>query len=151
MRTEEAIQMELPLMPATIDEMYVDRAMSNECGVFAAYTPWGIREIDSMFCWRIQKFDRDQNDVRRELRSSRLRELKRWRKECHEKPWIKRRSGPETWHVDEKLTYVGEDAEAIRKDILDNPHLHACIKENLIQNLDRVVRDMLPNEHTKDI
>lgn len=137
----EALQMSLPLMPANTEELYVDQAMVNGCGVFAAYTPWGIKQIDSMFCWRIQKLDRDQKKVRKELRATRCRELLRWRKECVGKPWLRRRSRPDTFDVNEKLTHVGEDPEAIRKDILDNPHLHACIKENLIDNLDRVVQE----------
>lgn len=137
----EAIQMSLPLMPATTEELYIDQAMVNGCGVFAAYTPWGIKQIDSMFCWRIQKLDRDQEKVRKELRAWRCRRLKEWRKNCAEKPWLKSRSVPDTWEVNNKIQYVGEGAEAIRKDILDNPHLHACIKENLIDNLDRVVQE----------
>ena len=135
----ECLQMSLPLMPATFEELYVDQAMVNGAGVSSAYTPYGIKEIDSLFCWRIQKLDRDQNEVRKELRESLLRILRQHRKDYAEKRWIRRRGSP--WgarEIREKLPYVGEGAEAIRKDILDNPHLHACIKENLLDNLSRV-------------
>jgi hypothetical protein len=140
--SDEVLQMSLPLMPATTEELYIDQAMVNGCGVFAAYTPWGIKEIDSMFCWRIQKLDRDQERVRRELRANRCQELLRWRKNCAGKPWLRRMSRPDTFNVNEKITHIGEGAKAIRKDILDNPHLHACIKQNLLENLDRVEHEI---------
>jgi hypothetical protein len=140
----EALQMSLPLMPADINELYIDQCKPDVDGdIFSYLTPHGIREIDTMFCWRIQKLDRDQEEVRRQLRSSRLNELRMWRKERFKTRYgvFRRNSVPDTWDISEKLTYVGEGAVAIRKDILDNPHLHACIKENLIDNLDRVVSE----------
>jgi hypothetical protein len=138
----ECLQMSLPLMPATVEELYIDQAMVSGGGVFAAYTPLGIKNIDSLFCWRIQKLDRDQEEVRKELRASLLRILRGHRKDCIGKPWLKRSSAEGSWVIREKLQYVGEGAEAIRKDILDNPHLHACIKDNLLSNLDRVEGDL---------
>jgi len=127
--------MSLPLMPATVSELYVDQAM--DCGefVFSAYTPLGIKRIDSLFCWRIHKLARDQGDVRKELRAGLLRLLRRHRKERAEKKWLRRERPDDRGGLREKLQYIGEGAEAIRKDILDNPHLHACIKENLLDNL----------------
>jgi hypothetical protein len=44
-------------IPKDIDSLYVDQAMVRKTyldrNFFAAYTPWGIRQLDSRFCRRI--------------------------------------------------------------------------------------------------
>lgn len=141
---EDAYQLELPLMPANVDELYIDQAMvSNNFGnrgVFAAYTPYGVKRIDSDFCTRIQDIqngpdeavERIQRDFGRELE-----EVSRGYYYCKEA----RLAGIQN-RAAEKLAHVGEDPEKLREEILVNPHLHACIKENLIGNLDRVLEDL---------
>jgi hypothetical protein len=142
----DAIQLSLPI-PTSVDEMYIDQAMHLEEGMgfscFAAYTPYGIRQIDSDFCRRIQNIERDPKGAKREIFVDYLIEKKRSQKDCY---WHKesklnrlRMIREETW---KKLSHVGEDPKKLKDEILDNPHLHACIKQNLIENLDRILAEM---------
>ena len=105
---ENVKQMGLALMPENIDDLYVDQAMSYGGYFFSAYTPYGIKQIDSDFCHRIQNIGTDNTYTSRR----------------------------------EEREYTKEDPEKLRNDILDNQHLHPCIIENLLQNLDRVLEEI---------
>jgi hypothetical protein len=136
----DGYQLSLPLMPGTIEELYIDQAMVHGAGVFAAYTPWGIRQIDSQFCTRIQDILQGKEQALERIQKKKEKELNKVSKEC---PCYKeaRLAGIKE-RAAEKLSHVGEDPEKLREEILVNPHLHACIKENLIGNLDRILGEL---------
>jgi hypothetical protein len=121
--SEKCIQMSLPLMPPNIDDLWVDQSITNvdvaDRNFFAAYTPYGIKMIDSRFGWRIRKLLKTDDESIKE---------------------VKRMSHLSEWGKEEYLEYIGESPENIRNDILSNIHLHACIKKNLIENLDNYLR-----------
>lgn len=131
---ETVTQMELPLMPADIDDLYVDQAMVNGSGFFAAYTPWGVKQIDSLFCRRIQNLIKTPEDIERDIQA----EL-----ECRyfpSRPIWDGKVTPEDlkreFVEEERAKFQNDSPNSIRNDILSNEHLHACIKENLLFNLD---------------
>jgi hypothetical protein len=85
------IKLKLPLMPSDIEDTYVDQAVDQSAYVFAAYTSYGIKQIDSDFCKRIQE--------------------------------------------------LNEDPEVLKEETITNKHLHACIKENLLENLETATKN----------
>src|SRR5271157_398067 len=110
----EGIQLSLPLMPKNINEIYVDQAQVNEF-LFASYTPWGIRCIDSAICRKIQNLFEDPKKARKMIQDD---------KDLYE------------FQREELLSYVDMSPNDLREAIICNPHLHACIKQNLLENLD---------------
>jgi hypothetical protein len=145
----DALQLSLPI-PTSMDEMYIDQAMFQTATdegfrCFSAYTPYGIKQIDHSFCRRIQAFQRDPKDIRREILFEYLIERKRIQKEFP-KFWRKdiklSRLHTLRWDTWKKLSYIGEDPKKLKDEILDNTHLHACIKQNLIENLDRILIEL---------
>lgn len=138
----DALQLSLPI-PASMDEMYIDQAMENSGFVFAAYTPWGIKQIDSDFCRRIQNIERDPKEIRRSILTNYLDEKKRINKDTFilkrdKLGWIRRFRAESLIN----LAHIGEDPKKLKDEILDNPHLHTGIKQNLIENLDRILTDL---------
>jgi hypothetical protein len=113
-------QMALPIMPANIEDLYIDQAMCSGEGFFSAYTPWGIKQLDSNYSRRIMNLARDPEEVRAEIFNNEfLRESEK----------------------EEQLQYLGESPEALENDIYSDEHLHPCIIENLIGNLNRVKKE----------
>jgi dephospho-CoA kinase len=142
----DAVQLSLPLMPATIEELYLDQAMDYGPGVFAAYTPFGIHQIDSQFCMRILNISYGPEQALERIQKEKERELNEASKECLIPRHKEARLVGIEERAAEKLSHVGEDPEKLREEIIVNPHLHACIKENLIENLDRILEELKENQ-----
>jgi hypothetical protein len=156
----EGFQLSLPLMPATIAELYVDQAMSSvdiyDRNIFCAYTPHGIREMDHEYCQRIMNCAKDPEALKTQIldRKDLLKKMWLERKQKNTEI-IKTKAGTIIYtdsqidreikrleeRIGEELSRVGEDPEKLKDEILCNPHLHACIKENLLDNLDRILRE----------
>lgn len=106
----------------TIESWYVDQCGSGinvpgfQCNSF--YTPDGIKKIDSRFCHRIWAFKEGKSYT----------EYSYSYKDCA------RLQKPPTREVEMVWT---DTLASLSKDILENPHLHPRIKENLLYNLDR--------------
>lgn len=97
-----------------MDEIYTDQAFSGfGFGITCAYTQYGIRNIDNIFCRRIQAYGRG---------------------EAHAEYSYDYSTKPPTKEVEQEWT---DTHKSILDDINKNPHLHPIIKENLILNLDR--------------
>lgn len=148
---EDGFQLSLPLMPADVDELYIDQAMvSNNFGnrgVFAAYTPYGIKQIDSGFIRRIQDIQRGPEQAVERIKNemnSELEEASKHTYYCKEA----RLNGIRE-RAEEELSHVGEDPRDLLEEIITNPHLHACIKDNLIDNLTRVLETLEDEERSK--
>lgn len=135
---QKVAQMELPLWPADPDALYIDQAMVNsnmgERNFFAAYTQWGIKQIDSEFCRRIQNLAKDPEQIIEDIIISMKYHY------FPERPLWNGTVTPEDrkreYFDGEREKYLNDSPESIRNDILSNEHLHACIKENLLFNLD---------------
>jgi len=139
----EAYQLSLPLMPESIEDLYVDQAMVNDVygdrGIFSAYTPYGIRQLDSGYCRRIIDIQDGQEEARKRILEKKESNIKEASMGFYYHKEV-RLMGIEE-RAEEELSHVGEDPDKLRDEILCNPHLHACIKENLLLNLDRILRD----------
>jgi hypothetical protein len=152
----EAVQLGLALMPSKIEDLYIDQA--NFLPV--RYTLKGsdeIRKMDSDYCLRVRNQAFDPKTVRKTLLNRVVIIKNLWQEYFKKNARIfKGKYGTLTfvntdlereWKKTEKetnemLKYVGESPEALREDIICNPHLHACIKENLLNNLDRIVESL---------
>jgi hypothetical protein len=164
----DGVQLSLPLEPTNFEDMYEDQTKflphnyeedGSRC--YRYYTPVlyrnAIRKMDSDYCERI-RFQRERNPetVKKELlrRVSTLKKL--WREYFKRNAKIiKGKYGTLTYvntalekewkdekkEVDEMMKFVGESPEQLREDIICNPHIHACIKENLLGNLDRILKE----------
>lgn len=136
-------QLSLPLMPVDIEEIYRDQATifnEDHINVFAAYTPWGIRELDSEYCTRIRDIQMGPEQARDRINNKLKTELYEASLVC----CLYKESRIEGIYdrIQKELDRVGEDPEELRNEILCNPHLHPCIKENLIGNLDIILLEM---------
>jgi len=154
--------MGLALMPSNIDELYIDQINflsfmygEDRCR-FRPKPPDEIREMDSNYCQRIMNQAHSPEDVKNRLLNSVETVEKLWKEYFKKNAQIfKSKQGTLTfvnpfwkqqWErtkekVDEMLKYVGESPGDLREEIICNPHLHPCIKENLLYNLDRVLEE----------
>jgi hypothetical protein len=101
-----------------VSEIYRDQAV--RCDRFldrqmvAAYTPWGIKKLDTRFCNRIRAFGRGEEYVEYAWSYG----------HGHGKP-------PE-----KEVEHTFKDTlRSLEKDIKECPHLHDIIKQNLLENL----------------
>ena len=64
---------EMKLFPVNMDKMYVDQSMKNsqygDRNLFSAYTPYGIKQIDSEFAKRIMEGD-EPKELREDIKEN---------------------------------------------------------------------------------
>jgi hypothetical protein len=159
-------QYELALGGQDIDSWYIDQSPTSGVYVGSAYTPWGVRKIDSQFCMLIQnihnKIKRVYHINRRKAESTNIKtrkveegydyftyyepieqsELNRW-------PYCEMRIEWEYGKYHDfyyakapvfDLKTGNIDPEQLRKQIKECPHLHVMIKENLLLNLENYLK-----------
>jgi hypothetical protein len=162
---EKSVQLSLALMPAKTKDLFVDQVQ------FLPHMYTGdkykyrdkikgsdeIQKMDSDYCQRVQNQAFNPIEVKEKLHSrvANLKEL--WEAYFKKNARIfKGKHGTLTFvntylevqwkraekETNEMLRYVGESPEALREDIICNPHLHACIKENLLYNLYRILESL---------
>ena len=161
----DAIQLSLPLMPTKIDELYIDQVrflpfMYTE-NTYQYEEHWSLkassemRKMDSDYCHRVRSQADSPETVKKELLDNVASAEKMWKDYFEKNARIyKGKYGTLTfidislereWKKTEKetekmLKYVGESPEDLREEIICNPHLHACIKQNLLENLDNILK-----------
>jgi hypothetical protein len=162
----EAVQLGLALMPSKIEELYIDQVKflpfmyADDTYQYSERwnlkTPDQIRKMDSDYCQRVQNQAYSPEIVKRDLLEDVPLAEKCW-KEYYKKyaKIYKSKHGTLIFvdntfekslkqtqkDTDEMLKFVGESPESLREEIICNPHLHPCIKENLLGNLDRILSD----------
>jgi hypothetical protein len=162
------IQLSLSLMPSKIDELYIDQVRFLPCMAtedkYKYLEDYGyhfkssseLRKMDSDYCKRI-KFQEQKAEIVKEKLLNNVTTIEKLWKEYFKKnaKIYKSKFGTLTFvnnqlekewkstkkETDKMLKYVGESSEALREEIICNEHLHACIKENLLQNLDRILEE----------
>lgn len=143
------------------ESYYVDQAMSNNVHVFSAFTPHGIRGIDSEYCELIKNIHSEVKQLytinrrREKLISTRNgQEYEGDYKTYYDPISLNDNYGDVRVEWDNGVVYDFKmdvkpifdlktkktNPEQLRKDIQDNPHLHVKIKENLIENLDNYLK-----------
>lgn len=104
------------------DEIYRDQAIyqisTPGYHVLTAYTPEGIRKLDSLFCQRILAFRRNKPYI-----------------EYSWSYWSPLSDEPKRPPVKVVEKIYNDTKKTLKKDIRNNPHLHPIIKENLLYNL----------------
>lgn len=156
-------QYEIEFEEPKIESYYIDQAMRGGSLVFSAYTPYGIRQIDSQYCTLIRNIN---------CKVAQLYAIKRRRYEylCN----IKTREvsmSPTLGTFYDPINFDGEyyevrvlwenghqhdfyygnkvvfdpitrktNPEQLKVCIKNNPHLHVKIKENLLENLENYLK-----------
>jgi hypothetical protein len=164
----DGIQLSLPLMPSKIDELFIDQVRFLPCMAtedkykymedydYHFKSSDELRKMDSDYCQRIQNQDSKPEIVKKKLlyRVAIAKELweayfkknaRIYKSDVGTLTFVNTQLEKE-WKNTEKetvkmLKYVGEDPNNLREEIICNEHLHACIKENLLQNLDRILEE----------
>lgn len=106
----------------TIESWYRDQAYKpgmNWMFMSDFYTPDGIKQIDSRFCHRILAFQQGKSYMEYSWSY--------WSPYSDEPKRAPRREVERVWT---------DTLASLSKDIIENPHLHPKIKENLLYNLD---------------
>lgn len=106
------------------DEIYKDQAIHGISvpgfHFLSAYTPEGIRKLDTLFSRRVMAFKNEESYTEYSYNYSECRYGKPPKKEV-ERIWT-------------------DTFETLSEDIQNNPHLHPIIKENLMFNLNNCER-----------
>lgn len=138
--------------PDVEEDIYIDQAAAGGL-VYSAYTPHGIKQIDTDYCFLIRNiqheaelFAVDRRKAHDGMRYETYHDrLKIWADALMGHGLFIKWSNGETRHLrhgisrpnllfDEDTKKV--DAAKLRESIFSNEHLHVRIKENLISNLD---------------
>ena len=167
---EKVVQLSLALMPAKTEELFIDQVQflpHRYTEDRYRYHDWlkrpdEIRKMDSNYFQRVQNQALSSIEVKEKL-LNRLTILKVLWEEYFKKNAriFKGKYGTLTIvntdlekelkktekETNEMLKYAGESPEVLREDIICNPHLHACIKENLLCNLDRILESRKDAKH----
>jgi len=163
---ENAVQLSLPLMPSNIEELFIDQVkflpdvyLEDNRWRYHFKSNYELHAMDSAYCERVRNQEYDPEVLKKELLDRVALKEKRWKDHYKNQEKIAKMrkskygififyngSLEKEWKEAKKETeqimpYIGETPEALREDIISNPHLHACIKENLLLNLDRILRD----------
>jgi hypothetical protein len=173
------VQLGLPIEPVNYEEMFVDQTKflphnysedrySPEWWHY--YTPAlssrEIHRMDSDYCERIRFQEEHDPDFLKKKLLERVNSFEKLWKDYFKKNAriFKSETGTLTfvnteleklWQdekkkTDEMMKFVGESPEHLREDIICNPHIHACIKENLLGNLDRILKEKGLNIRKED-
>jgi len=166
---EDAVQLSLPLIPSKFEELYIDQVSFLPC-IYTEEYRWRYRfksscemhAMDSHYCERVRNQACDPEVLKKEILDEVAIKEKRWKDHYKNQEKIAKMRGSKygiliffngslekEWKEAKKETeqimpYIWETPEALREDIISNPHLHACIKENLLLNLDRILKDKIP-------
>jgi hypothetical protein len=151
-----------------IRDWYIDQSMfSTNIGfrnISSAYTPWGISAIDGQYCTLIRnvnikvkqlyainrrKYEDFCNIKTREVHMSFHPRTFYDPIELNDKYWDVRveweNGDVHDFHYGDKPVFNLEtrktNPEQLKKEIIDNPHLHVKIKENLLLNLESYVKN----------
>jgi len=146
----------------TGENIYIDQAMRHGGHVFSAYTPYGIRSIDSNYAQRIRNINNEVEKVFRIRREHST--FYSWKGELLESmnyETVYREMNPndsDNKYLDLRVIWKGgckrdflngdnaptfinrsskkENPQTLFYEIMQNPHLHDKIKDNLISNLE---------------
>lgn len=125
------------------DEIYTDQAIRapmkyGDRSLFSAWLPYGLRCIDGEHCARIMNLHAKVLSAEYEIRGPRNyvtdNLIVRWDNGGYHRFCYTR--------VEHIFDNKADDADKLEQEIVNNPHLHQVIKDNLLGNLKRMKREI---------